>query len=369
MGKKLELKGKRFGSWVVLEEVGRNKHNSVVWLCRCDCGNEKIVGGSSIVSGKSKSCGHLRTNLSLKGKRFGRWSVLKQMCSNKHKQTMWLCRCDCGTESIVMGGNLVAGTSVSCGCFKNEVTSKRSKGKNNPMYGKKGKDSPNFGKKGKDNPNFGIPLTQEHKNNISKGLKDRKPDDTYHRRSGVMKNDIALYNTYGPQLIQFNFEEVRMHMILVDGVVYKSLQVRCHNSDCKKWFVPSRSQVMHRLQVFKGHRSGQHDFYCDDRCKGTCSTFHKVKYREGQNPNKQEKPYTQEQYQLYRTTVLERENYKCEYCGEEATEVHHEKSQKTDPMFVVDPDYGHAVCKKCHMKYGHKKGTECSTGALARKIC
>ena len=24
---------------------------------------------------------------------------------------------------------------------------------------------------------------------------------------------------------------------------------------------------------------------------------------------------------------------------------------------------------KCHIKYGHKKGTECSTGNLANKIC
>ena len=304
--------------------------------------------------------------LELKGKRFGRWTVLEEVSKNIHRQTMWLCICDCGNKAEVIGGNLIAGTSMSCGCFKNEVTSKRSKGKNNPMYGKKGKDS----------PSFGIPLTQEHKDNISMANKGRKQPvlagsnhDIYYRNRNLMRKNIALYDTYGHQLKQFNFEEVRTHMVLIDGVVYKSLQVRCNNSDCKKWFVPKRTQVIHRLQVFKGYRTGQHNFYCNYLCKNTCSTYHKVTYREGENPNKKELLYTSKEYQLYRNIVLERENYICEYCDKSATDVHHEKPKKTDPMLALDTDYGHACCKECHYKYGHKKGTECSTGALARKIC
>ena len=66
---------------------------------------------------------------------------------------------------------------------------------------------------------------------------------------------------------------------------------------------------------------------------------------------------------------MEMENYICEYCGAPATDVHHEKPKKTNPMLALDPDYGHACCEGCHYKYGHKTGTECSTGNLARKIC
>jgi hypothetical protein len=40
-----------------------------------------------------------------------------------------------------------------------------------------------------------------------------------------------------------------------------------------------------------------------------------------------------------------------------------------EPIFILDPDYGIACCEKCHYKYGHKTGTECSTGNLANVIC
>jgi len=35
---------------------------------------------------------------------------------------------------------------------------------------------------------------------------------------------------------------------------------------------------------------------------------------------------------------------------------------------ALDPDNGISLCIECH-KYIHKKGTECSTGQLANKIC
>ena len=54
------------------------------------------------------------------GKRFGRWEIVRKI--NKH--TRW-CRCDCGTEKRVNVSNLVSGKTQSCGCLAREVTSKR----------------------------------------------------------------------------------------------------------------------------------------------------------------------------------------------------------------------------------------------------
>jgi len=60
----------------------------------------------------------------------------------------------------------------------------------------------------------------------------------------------------------------------------------------------------------------------------------------------------------------------CEYgCGKEATDVHHIRPQKLEPFFSLDPDYGLACCEECHYKYGHKTGSECSTGNLAQIAC
>ena len=53
-----DLTGQRFGKLTVLCSVGRNRR-SVVWLCKCDCGNEKEVASRYLLSGGVKSCGCL----------------------------------------------------------------------------------------------------------------------------------------------------------------------------------------------------------------------------------------------------------------------------------------------------------------------
>lgn len=55
------------------------------------------------------------------GERFGRLTVLKWAGRNKHNQTTWLCRCDCGNEITVVAGNLRSSNSQSCGCLNHET--------------------------------------------------------------------------------------------------------------------------------------------------------------------------------------------------------------------------------------------------------
>jgi hypothetical protein len=55
--KQLQLAGQRFGRWIVEREAGLDKHGSYMWLCKCDCGNEKVVNGQLLRRGKSRSCG------------------------------------------------------------------------------------------------------------------------------------------------------------------------------------------------------------------------------------------------------------------------------------------------------------------------
>jgi len=48
--------------------------------------------------------------------RFGAWTVLSQGPNGVSRRTRWLCRCDCGTERLVSTIHLTRGTSKSCGC-------------------------------------------------------------------------------------------------------------------------------------------------------------------------------------------------------------------------------------------------------------
>lgn len=58
MRKVIDLLGKRFGKLIVINKSDRqDKSRSYYWLCKCDCGNEKIILGRSLKSGNTKSCG------------------------------------------------------------------------------------------------------------------------------------------------------------------------------------------------------------------------------------------------------------------------------------------------------------------------
>lgn len=53
----INLVGQRFGRLVVIEQVGRNKWGSTTWLCRCDCGTHTVVSSGTLRCGNAKSCG------------------------------------------------------------------------------------------------------------------------------------------------------------------------------------------------------------------------------------------------------------------------------------------------------------------------
>lgn len=59
--------------------------------------------------------------LDLTGQRFGRLLV-RGCVGTKNGSTLWLCRCDCGKTSYVVGTNLKAGRTQSCGCLNIDRT-------------------------------------------------------------------------------------------------------------------------------------------------------------------------------------------------------------------------------------------------------
>lgn len=60
-----DIEGMRFGRLVALGYVGQNHRNSCsIWLCRCDCGTEKIIESRSLLFGNSQSCGCLHRDIS-----------------------------------------------------------------------------------------------------------------------------------------------------------------------------------------------------------------------------------------------------------------------------------------------------------------
>lgn len=129
-GNAKDLTGKQFGRWAVIRRVENSATGLICYLCRCQCGSEKVVYAGNLRRGHSKSCGCLQRELAKRrvtineiGNRYGRWTVIRQVKKDEGGTAKWLCRCDCGTEQAVNGTDLRNGHSKSCGCLARELNS------------------------------------------------------------------------------------------------------------------------------------------------------------------------------------------------------------------------------------------------------
>ncbi len=128
-----DMTGQRFGLLVAVAPT-RDANGQYAWVWRCDCGRERVAQVYDVRSpakpGIVVSCGCTRSGrkaaasglTDLVGRRFGRLVALER--TERHGKATWRCRCDCGAESVVVRGNLLHGTTRSCGCLKREVTAK-----------------------------------------------------------------------------------------------------------------------------------------------------------------------------------------------------------------------------------------------------
>lgn len=85
--------GKIFGRLTVIEFNGRNKHNNLLFLCKCSCGKIISVMGCKLRDGNTKSCGCLNKYIVKKvnskhGDSFSveykTWCRMKNRCYNKN---------------------------------------------------------------------------------------------------------------------------------------------------------------------------------------------------------------------------------------------------------------------------------------------
>lgn len=141
VGRAKDITGERFGRLTVIGRT-HNIKNYTAWLCKCDCGNYKIVTTSGLKSGDYVSCGCKRKELNtphdIKGKRFGRLTAIE--LSNKRSKSgeaYWRCKCDCGNITEVRKSKLSSGETKSCGCLARELTSERQSKRGLNLTGKR----------------------------------------------------------------------------------------------------------------------------------------------------------------------------------------------------------------------------------------
>jgi 5-methylcytosine-specific restriction endonuclease McrA len=274
---------------------------------------------------------------------------------------MNFCKCGCEKEVINSKNRFINGHNVRV--QKRQKLSIDSKRKMSESH--KGQIAWNKGKTGI--------YSEEVRKKISESLKGHKHSLLWKiNHSKKMKghkpyNELTLERINKRYSFFSKIEEMRYNP---DKPEEKEIQVHCKNHCCKNskeksgWFTPIKSQLYERIRQLNDTLGNDGMFfYCSDNCKQTCDLFNV----HGDPCKETKKSYTQEEYQTFRQFVLKRDQYICQFCGEKATDVHHERPQKLEPFFVLDPDYAWSYCKDCHYKFGHQG--ECNTGNLSSKLC
>lgn len=115
-----DLSGQRFGKLLVLQRAEKPpqcRKDSAYWLCRCDCGNERIVLGTNLTSGHTTSCGCKKLR-DLTGQHIGKLTVIGRsdrfMTRGKRKVRLWECVCECGNITYKATDTLTSDAENSC---------------------------------------------------------------------------------------------------------------------------------------------------------------------------------------------------------------------------------------------------------------
>lgn len=121
-GKKaIDLSGQRFGKLTVIQRV-ENKGNTVMWECRCDCGNTITVPSQSLRNGITISCGcEKRRTKDYTGQRFGRLILLEKTNYTEKGGYVYKCKCDCGNIIYRPISLIKSGGIKSCGCLPRDL--------------------------------------------------------------------------------------------------------------------------------------------------------------------------------------------------------------------------------------------------------
>ena len=126
-----DLTEKRFGRLTAIRPTEQRQGTSVIWECKCDCGNIAYVSSRKLTLGHTQSCGCLQKEkaadiakkriVDLTGQRFGRLLVVRATDLRSNNKVVWECKCDCGNTVNVIGTLLRNGKTASCGCLRKET--------------------------------------------------------------------------------------------------------------------------------------------------------------------------------------------------------------------------------------------------------
>lgn len=113
------MTGMVFGHLTVTEYY-HSRNGKDYWICMCVCKSKKISGRAELLNGTATTCGCTKKP-DFVGKRFTRLCVI-EVVIRKGKNIHCLCRCDCGNIKLISKSGLIRGTPKCCGCLRFEIS-------------------------------------------------------------------------------------------------------------------------------------------------------------------------------------------------------------------------------------------------------
>ena len=119
--KRTGLKKQTFGSLTTVSHIPGTRD----YLCRCVCGSQITVNQDDLFWKTITDCGcQTMPRTDITGQRFGKLVAIRETEPAKDSYgrpvRCWLCRCDCGRETVVRMKNLKNKITRSCGCLRKE---------------------------------------------------------------------------------------------------------------------------------------------------------------------------------------------------------------------------------------------------------
>ena len=123
----IDLTGKKFNHWIVLERAKNDKSGNAMWLCECDCPEhtKRMVSSTYLRNGTSISCGCVKKARRSASERIGQKinmltaiNITDQRDSVGGIRLEW--QCECGNIIIKSYGEIMSSSIVSCGCKENK---------------------------------------------------------------------------------------------------------------------------------------------------------------------------------------------------------------------------------------------------------
>lgn len=108
-----DLTGKKFDMLTVLEPTGDRKSGYIIYRCRCDCGNEILVGANLLRENGRHTCGcQYKSSAVRPGAKFNHLTAIEPTQEDVNK---WVFECDCGRRKNILKLAVVSGLTITCG--------------------------------------------------------------------------------------------------------------------------------------------------------------------------------------------------------------------------------------------------------------